>query len=356
MMKKKILALALALSMALSLAACGGSSNPDSSAAPDTSGKTGGAAGETTVWKLASDGIVESSAAYYVAMEVKRLVEEKSNGTIQVDVYNQGEIGDSIQQIEMTQTGSVDLLVSAIGNFGGIVPESQVFSLHFLLTGDDGKDVAFLNSDNEGMRILNQKFEDKGLHMLSWWSEGYNLWTGNKALNTVDSWKGVKMRTMASPIIMAVFDAYGANSTVIAYSELYSASQLHTVEAQCNSPMIVYGSNFYEVQDAMTEANADVNLSTFTAGISFYNGLNDEQKTLLKEVADELAANSVTIVGELNSDSMEKIAAAGKEIFTIGDAEREKFKTLAEGAYDAYVSEVGGDAQSVLDAVMEGLK
>ncbi len=341
---KKVGTIALALALTLSVVGY-----------HEAGAKSNGKAGDKIVWRLASDGIVEASLAYYVALETKNLIEQKSNGTIQVDVYNQGEIGDSTQQIELAQVGSVDLLISATGNFGGIVPETQVFMLHFLLTGDEEKDVGFLNSDNPGMQILNKKFEQKHLHVLTWWSEGYNLWTANKPLNTLDSWKGVKMRTMSSPILIADFAAYGASPTTMAYSELYSGLQLKTIDAQCNAPTLVYGSKLHEVQTTMTVANADLNLSTIFANKSFYDRLPDAHKKILDDVAREMVKKSVTITKAMNDKAMEDIQAAGNVFCTIDDNELVKFKEAAMSVREVYVKEAGSDARTVLEAITKGL-
>ena len=45
----------------------------------------------------------------------------------------------------------------------------------------------------------------------------------------------LKIRTMPSPMIVAAYEAYGANPTPIPYMEVYSGLQLKTIDGQDKS-------------------------------------------------------------------------------------------------------------------------
>ena len=52
---------------------------------------------------------------------------------------------------------------------------------------------------------------------------------------------------------MAIFDALGANPTAISFSELYTALQQKTVDAQENPYVNILQSNIFEVNDYLIE-------------------------------------------------------------------------------------------------------
>ena len=64
-----------------------------------------------------------------------------------------------------------------------------------------------------------------------WFTLGNMQWGSvGHALHTMDDFKGFKMRIMASPIIAANYEAFGASPTPLAFTETYSGLQLKTVE------------------------------------------------------------------------------------------------------------------------------
>ena len=92
-MKKKFLALAMLLMltvvMAVVFTGCGG----DSGSGTETDG-------DVTVWKLAHSESTDTMYDRY-AHKFADLVEEKSDGRIQVDIYPVGSLGDTASQVEM---------------------------------------------------------------------------------------------------------------------------------------------------------------------------------------------------------------------------------------------------------------
>lgn len=82
--------------------------------------------------------------------------------------------------------------------------------------------------------MLAEKYLEKNIMPLSFWTEGAMQWTANKPLTSPDDFKGLKFRTMQSPMILAAYEAYGANPTPMSYTEVYSGLQLNMIEGQEN--------------------------------------------------------------------------------------------------------------------------
>ena len=111
-MKKKFLASILALLVALSLVACGGETTTNTDSSSDSEGGT-------IVLQLGHV-LADGSHFDFGVDKFAELVNEKTNGVIQVEVHTDGTVGQEREMMESLQLGNLDLaLVSTapISNF-----------------------------------------------------------------------------------------------------------------------------------------------------------------------------------------------------------------------------------------------
>lgn len=106
--------------LAMGLAACGGSSS--TSTAASTAGSTAAAGGEVTGDKVVINiGHIndQSDSWHQGALKFKEYCEANSNGTIEVDVFPNSQLGPEVDMIQGTLSDSVKALVPLlIVNFG----------------------------------------------------------------------------------------------------------------------------------------------------------------------------------------------------------------------------------------------
>ncbi|MGD8574907.1 MAG: TRAP transporter substrate-binding protein DctP, partial [Gammaproteobacteria bacterium] len=267
-MKKLILLLPL-LGAALLLAGCGNNG-----------------AGKTRHWKFALEEIKGSVQDQY-AQKFKQLVEKESDGRIKVTVYPYGSLGTSAQLTELVQNGAVQFAMASPGHLGSVIPQVQLFSLHFLFPEDEQITKQVL-SDDKVLSLLDQSYRAKQLKLMGLYQEGWMVWTSNKPIHTPADFKGVKIRTMVSPLLLDEYKAYGANPTPMPYSEVYSGLQLHMVDAQVNPIFAIEEMHFYEVQQYMIFADHLPFITSVITNPGFYDKLSDKDKAMLKKVTAKL--------------------------------------------------------------------
>ncbi|MGD8380071.1 MAG: TRAP transporter substrate-binding protein DctP, partial [Gammaproteobacteria bacterium] len=267
-MKKLILLLPL-LGAALLLAGCGNNG-----------------AGKTRHWKFALEEIKGSVQDQY-AQKFKQLVEKESDGRIKVTVYPYGSLGTSAQLTELVQNGAVQFAMASPGHLGSVIPQVQLFSLHFLFPEDEQITKQVL-SDDKVLSLLDQSYRAKQLKLMGLYQEGWMVWTSNKPIHTPADFKGVKIRTMVSPLLLDEYKAYGANPTPMPYSEVYSGLQLHMVDAQVNPIFAIEEMHFYEVQKYMIFADHLPFITSVISNPAFYDKLSDKDKAMLDRVTAKL--------------------------------------------------------------------
>ena len=72
--------------------------------------------------------------------------------------------------------------------------------------------------------------------------------TSNKAINSVDDVKGLKIRVPEIDTYVALWKSWGAIVTPMPITELYMALKTGVVDAQDNAPYHTVASKVYEVQ------------------------------------------------------------------------------------------------------------
>lgn len=213
---------------------------------------------ENTVyeWRMVHEEYTNDIQDVY-CKEFAELLHEKSDGRINLQIYQVGQLGNALQGCEILQNGGVEFAMISPGNTGTVVPENQLFSLHFLFPQDMDKTQKVLKESVALNEMLAEKYLEKNIMPLNFWTEGAMQWTANKPLTSPDDFKGLKFRTMQSPMILAAYEAYGANPSPMSYTEVYSGLQLNMIEGQENPISAIHTSKFHEVQDYLIEANSN---------------------------------------------------------------------------------------------------
>lgn len=275
------------------------------------------------VWRFA---IEESkgSVQHQYAMRFKELVEERTGGEIEVIVYPYGTLGTSTQITEQLALGVVDLAMASPGSLGKFIPELQVFLLHFVLP-QHPDDVREVLSDPTLIASLDPLYAEKGLTLLSMYSEGQMAWTLKEEVREPGDFSGLKMRVMTSPILLAAYGAYGASPTPMPYSEVYSGLQLNMIDGQVNPVFAIERQKFHEVTDWLIFPGHAAFVTTAAANRTFLETLPDDTRQLVESVMAELDPWIFTIQTELESlrlaDILRDSLRQRRPLHLVGDLE-----------------------------------
>ena len=351
-MKKKLLCMALAVVVFAGLTTgCGrrgSGAQATGGAAASGSAQSSATGEETYTWRMAHEEYNGDMQDVYCQEFAKKL-NENSDGRINLQIYGVGQIGDALQQCELLQNNGLEFAMISPGNTGTIVPENQLFSLHYLFPNDLEKAQEVLNTS----KALNEKLVAKNILPLSFWTEGAMWWTSNKPIHTPADFKGLKFRTMQSPVIVAAYEAYGANPTPMSYTEVYSGLQLNMIDGQENPISAIQSSKFYEVQKYLTEANSNIYVTATCVNPTFFNSLPEDIQQIVLDTVEQMKGRSYEIQDELNGGALEKIQEASDiAVEKLTDEEREAFAEAAQSAYGKYKELVGEDGSAILDELM----
>lgn len=192
----------------------------------------------------------ETNERHIAVMKFKELVEERSKGTIKVEVYPNEQLGSEPVMIESVSFN--DLQMVAASAFSQYDQRISVFELPYLF---DSFEEAWSVLDGEIGKEIAEPFLDQNLRIIAYFENGFRHITTNKPIETPEDLEGVKIRTPEFPISVSTFSALGANPTPMAFGELYMGLQQGAVDAQENPVANSYASKFNEVQDYLIMSN-----------------------------------------------------------------------------------------------------
>jgi len=335
---KKVFALLLALTLVLSLAACGGQGTAPAdvgsqSGGNDGSGGNSGAAASVQLKVAYAD--PETSVFGKGAAAFAEKLEELSGGTMTCTMFPNGTMGSISEVAAMIQQGTCDVSPIVTSSLVDFCPELGVFDLPFLFSDyDDAREAI----NGEAGKYLAGKMAESSMHVASWMTMGFRETTSKKPINTIADFNGLKIRTQSNEVHQAIFTALGAAPTIINFSELYTAMEQGTVDAQENPYVNIQSNAYFEVQDYLVETNHVFQLAALLVSSSTYDKLSDEQKGWV----DEAAAYAADVEWEATQSDNEAAKQACIDAgMTFVELDHDELLAATQSVYDTYDAQYG---------------
>ena len=223
---------------------------------------------------------------YGVGMrKMAEILEEKTDGAATIEVFDNATLGDEMESIQGTQIGTVDIAVTANSTLSNFVPDLSVFSLPFLFEDAEQMDRAL--SDPEVLDAIGGALDAQGFHLLAVFSAGTRHIMTKEPIESLADLEGLKIRTMQNPAHVDTFNAFGANATPIAYTELYGALETGVVDGAEAANTNFFSQKFYEVAPDWAVVGWLELVAPVIMGKAVYEALPDDVKTALDEAGLE---------------------------------------------------------------------
>jgi tripartite ATP-independent transporter DctP family solute receptor len=220
----------------------------------------------------------------------KPQVENASGGTINVDIYHDGTLGNEADLWNSVRNGTIE--VAILGT-----PMNQEYPTMLI------SDWPFLYRDlNHAKKVwtgsiaeeINREFHQKfpTVYLLAWGPNSARTFTSNKPLTSVDEFRGQKFRMPGNPIHVGIAENLGASAQVIPLGELFSALETGVVDGQDNGMVTVISQAFYEVQKYLYETNHIIATLEIVVSQSFYDKLTPDQQKVVTDAAKATAVKA----------------------------------------------------------------
>lgn len=331
---KKVLAIILSLVMLFSLAACGGTEGGD------------GEQKATTI-KVAH-WFAESHPQHQAFLKFKEIVEEKSGGSLKVEIYPNSQLGSEDTYIDSVKQGTVQ-----IGATGTMIAKyvSHIYTAETPFLVKDWTEAQDVYT-GDMIQLLTDGFKDaSGMEIKAVTVNGFRQFSSNKTMNDLSEFKGQRIRVPNVPNYVKMVEALGSSAIAMSLTELFTALEQDVVDGQDNPFPTDVTSSFYEVQKYALQSNHMFSPMFWVINSKFYDGLTEEQKTVLDEAFAEAGAYNWELSIADNDKAKDTLVENGMEITVPDDAYVADLQKAMEPVYDWYIEEFGGNTEEFFKAV-----
>jgi tripartite ATP-independent transporter DctP family solute receptor len=267
------------------------------------------------------------------AQKFADLLAESSGGKIKVRLFPGGTLGGDVQTVSALQGGTLDITVLNSGILAAQAPDFAMLDFPFLF--NDVKEAHAVMDGPVGQKLTAQ-LDSKGLVGLGYWDLGFrNVTNSKRAINRLEDMQGLKIRVIQSPIYLETFSALGANPVPMAFPEVYTGLEQHTIDGQENPFTVIEGSKFFEVQKYLSVTGHIFNPQSLIISQKTWNRLNDDEKALIRDAA----AKAQVFQREVTAASMDKARATLQAHIAVNDispAEKDRFRERVQPVIDKF--------------------
>ncbi|WP_299345560.1 sialic acid TRAP transporter substrate-binding protein SiaP [uncultured Maritalea sp.] len=280
----------------------------------------------------------EVSNVYQGALEFKAKLEALSGGEMKVKLFPSATLGDFKAMVAQVQAGELDMVMTGYPDMSYTIPELKLIGAPYVVESYDHLKKIVAGPWGQKM---DAKFQDQGVKLLDVWYYGTRQTTSNRAINSMDDMKGLRLRTPNVPFLIAFAENTGATPAPVAFQEVYLALQTNQVDAEENPLPTIDAMKFYEVQSHIAMTNHFIASAAIQISKSTWDGLNAQEQAWVAAAVNAGGDKSNGLTIDAENDLIDTFKERGLEI-TYPDLT--PFRAAMKPYYDTLEAEFGEGA------------
>ena len=268
------------------------------------------------------------------ANEFARRANDKLGNKAKVVVFGSSQLGGDRELMQKLRLGTIEFAIPST------VMSSDVEAFGMF-------EMPYLVKNREHMKKIEAEVvwpslapmaEAKGYKLLAVWENGFrHITTNAKPIVKPADLAGMKLRVPQGKWRVKMFQAYGANPSPMALSEVFVALQTGVMDGQENPLTQIYSSKFQEVQKFLSMTGHVYTPAYLATGRTKFASLPADVQAALSAAAKETQAYVYQQAAKLDNDLLDKIKAAGVKV---NDADKDAFIAASKAVYADFAKEV----------------
>jgi tripartite ATP-independent transporter DctP family solute receptor len=270
------------------------------------------------------------------AEEFAKRVNAQMAGKVKIEVYGSSQLGKDKELLQKLKLGTVDFSLPSSA-MSSVVDQFGLFDMPYLVK--DRAHMGRIESDIFWNKLA-PLAESKGYKVLAVWENGFRHITNNAhPINVPADLKGIKLRTPKGKWRVKMFQAYGANPTPMAFSEVFVALQTGVMDGQENPFAQIASAKFQEVQKYLSLTGHVYTPAYALVGKKKWESLPADIRDELEKIAKGTQSFVYEQAAQLETDLLAELKAGG---MAVNEADKAAFVAASAPIYAEFGSDVEG--------------
>lgn len=279
--------------------------------------------------------------------EFKRLVEERSNGRIKVELFPSGSLYKGLDLVQAILRGDAEMTTLIQAYWSALSPKTAVFELPYVFPT---KQSFYAAVDDGFFQKAYAEIEEKGAKIIGVLPFDY-LVPGSRAtpLREPKDFTGLKFRGLGK-VNVAMLQHLGATPVSLNFVEISPAIQQGLIDG-LNVPTdnyMIYKWN--ETIKNVTYAPYYIAYYPWTVNKSWWEGLDPELRTIIQDVATEVTTKHRPIAEAASDKAIADMRAAGVDVHIQTPEERAVWMEATRPVWDQFKDQIGEDLINQVEA------
>lgn len=300
----------------------------------------------TRVFSLGHDEPHDTGYGYF-SDQFNAKLKELSGGRFSIHEFYGAQLGQEPEMAQKVRTGDIDFVINATANTATVVPQSGVFSLHFMFRDEAHLSKAMLDP------AVNDLFKEMilknttGARSLGLGTLGFRKFYAKDEIKGVADVKGKKIRVQATKTEDRFFSAYGAVPVHMPIGQVYTSLETGLVDIAENGADIYRAQKHYEVAPVLSASDHEANNNHLWVSDKAWNSLNNEEQGWVVAAFEYARGLAVPKSIEYDHAAIESLKKMGVEFYT--GIDRQGFIAIATPIQDEQAQELGPYAVKLLE-------
>ena len=272
--------------------------------------------------------ICMTNSPWHFAMNKFRdLVQEKTNGSLKVSVYTDGQLGDMSQLMSGLQLGTLDMTYvghNAPGQLHGAEVMNIVYVPYIFKSVASAEEIC---NNDEFRQIYEKIAKTTGVRTIGAWGQRSPraLESTHGPITDPSQLKGMRFRIPTSEIVKLAFETMDVQIAPMGMLEIYTALSRGTIDGQDNGFDLSVPARFYEAAKFWSASDHIYELVGWAISERLWKKLSSDEQAAITDAAKQAGQVTTDLTKKLDADSL-GILKTNNCTYTVPD--REKFRDV----------------------------
>ncbi|TLP77518.1 DctP family TRAP transporter solute-binding subunit [Nesterenkonia sphaerica] len=268
-------------------------------------------------------------------------VAERTGGSIEIETHPDGTLfgGDQNAAVNLLGNGTLDCTIISTSVYASFDARMNAMSLPYLF--DDEEQFTEYLQGEPGQELLDSLESEgiKGIQMLT--RTPRHITNSVRPIEEPSDLDGITIRVPQNELWVNFFGSLGANPTPMDFTEVYTALQTGTIDAQENPLEVPVNNRFFEVQDYLSLTEHIRDGYVLGCNQDLWESLEAEQQEAMTEAAENTFEFRIEDDQRDVEETLASLEEEGVNVNELTSEAKQEFQDAAEEVYPQFSSLVG---------------